>query len=64
MLVECHGDGTPLIFHDIHLLSFLVLLVHVSKFNVHGTPTEMGLNNPVNIPGQIKYPSGPMSEDI
>ena len=62
--VECHGNDTSLIFHDTPLFSLLVLLVHVSKFNIHDTPSEMGLNNPVNIPGQIKYPRGPMSEDI
>ena len=37
MLIECHGDDTPLTFHDTSLLSLLVLLVHVSKFNIHNT---------------------------
>ena len=32
--VKCHGDDTP-------LFSLLILLVHVSKFNVHNTPTEI-----------------------
>ena len=35
--VKCHGDGTPLTFHDTHLFSLLILLVYVSKFNVHDT---------------------------
>ena len=35
--VECHGDDTPLTFHDTPLFSLLILLVHVSKFNVHDT---------------------------
>ena len=37
VLVECHGDDTPLTFHDTPLFFFLILLVHVSKFNVHDT---------------------------
>ena len=40
--VECYGDDTPLIFHDILLFS-LILLVHVSKFNVHDTPITLPL---------------------
>ena len=42
--VECHGDDTPLIFHDTHFFSLLILLVHISKFNVHDTLTEIGLS--------------------
>ena len=41
--VECHGDDTPLIFHDTSLFSLLILLVHVSKFNVHDTPIILPL---------------------
>ena len=37
VLAECHGDDTPLIFHDTHLFSLLILLAYVSKFNVHDT---------------------------
>ena len=35
--VKCHGDDTPLTFHDTHLFSLLILLGYVSKFNVHDT---------------------------
>ena len=35
--VQCHGDDTHLTFHDTLLFSLLILLVHISKFNVHGT---------------------------
>ena len=35
--VEGHGDDTPLTSHDTPLFSLLILLVHVSKFNVHDT---------------------------
>ena len=41
--VECHGDDTPLIFHDTPFSSLLILLVHVSKFNVHDTPITLPL---------------------
>ena len=34
---------TPLTLHDTHLFSLLILFVRVSKFNVHDTPTEIGL---------------------
>ena len=44
MPVECHGDDTHLTFYDTHLtfhdtslFSLLILLAHISKFNVHGT---------------------------
>ena len=33
--VEYYGDDTPLIFHDTSHSSLLILLVYVSKFNVH-----------------------------
>ena len=35
--MKCHGDDTPLTFHDTPLFSLLILLVHVNKFNVHDT---------------------------
>ena len=35
MPVECHGDDPLLTFHDTPLFSLLILLVHVSKFNIH-----------------------------
>ena len=35
--MEYHGDDTPLIFHDTLLSSLIILLVHISKFNVHDT---------------------------
>ena len=35
--VECHGDDTPLTFDDTPSFSLLILLVHVSKFNIHDT---------------------------
>ena len=41
--VECHGDDTPLIFHDTPLSSLLILLVYVSKFNFHDTPMTLPL---------------------
>ena len=41
--VECHGNDTPLIFHDTPLFSILLLLVHISKFNVHDTPITLPL---------------------
>ena len=41
--VECHGDDTPFTFHDTHLSSLLILLVYVSKFNVHDTPITLPL---------------------
>ena len=41
--VECHGDDTPLTFHNTHISSLLILLVHVSKFNVHDTPITLPL---------------------
>ena len=37
MPVECHGDNTSLTFHDTHIFPLLILLVHISKFNVHDT---------------------------
>ena len=43
VLVECHGDDTPLIFHDTPLFSLLILLVYFSKFNVHDTPMILPL---------------------
>ena len=43
MPVECHGDDTPLTFHGTILFSLLILLVHVSKFNVHDTPMTVSL---------------------
>ena len=39
--VECHGDDTPLTFHDTLLSSLLILLVHISKFNIHDTPITL-----------------------
>jgi len=33
--VECHGDEPLLIFHNTLLFSLLVLLLYVSKFNIH-----------------------------
>ena len=33
--VECHGDDTPLIFHDTLLPSLLILLIYVIKFNTY-----------------------------
>ena len=41
--VECHGDDTSITFHDTTFSYLLILLVHVSKFNVHDTPTEIDL---------------------
>ena len=41
--VECHSDDTPLTFHDTPLSSLLILLVYVSKFNVHNTPITLTL---------------------
>jgi len=35
--VECHGDDTHLTFDNTHFSSLLILLVHVSKFNVYDT---------------------------
>ena len=35
--MECHGDDILLTFHDTPLSSLLVLLAHVSKFNVNDT---------------------------
>ena len=35
MSVEGHSDDTPLTSHDTSLFSLLILLVYVSKFNVH-----------------------------
>ena len=43
--VECHDDDTPLTFYDTSLFSLLILLVHVSKFNVNDTPTKIRLRN-------------------
>ena len=43
VLVECHGNDTPLTFYDTPLFSLLILLVHVSKFNVHDTPMTFPL---------------------
>ena len=43
--VECHGDDTPLTFYVTHLFSLLILLVHISKFNVHDTLTEIDLSS-------------------
>ena len=40
--MECYGDDTSLTFHDTLLFS-LILLVHVSKFNVHDTPITLPL---------------------
>jgi len=42
--VECHGDDTPLTFHDTHLSSLLILLVHVSKFNIYDTPITLSIS--------------------
>jgi len=41
--VECHGDDTPLTFHNTLLSSLLILLVHVSKFNIHDTSITLSL---------------------
>ena len=41
--VECHDDDTPLIFYDTLLSSLLILLVYVSKFNVHDTSITLPL---------------------
>ena len=35
--VKCQGDDISLIFHDTPLFSLFILLVYVSKFNVHDT---------------------------
>ena len=43
MPVECHGDNTPLTFHNTPLSSLLILLVHISTFNVHDTPITLPL---------------------
>ena len=38
LAMECHGNDAPPTFLDTPLFSLLILLVHVSKFNVHDTP--------------------------
>ena len=52
--VECHGDDTPLTFHDTLLFSLLILLVYVCKFNVHDTlitlPLKLALAQTLNSP--------------
>ena len=37
MPVKYYSDDTSIIFHDTSLFSLLILLVHISKFNVHDT---------------------------
>ena len=34
MPVKCHSDDTPLTFHNTRILSLIILLVHISKFNM------------------------------
>ena len=48
--MECHGNDTPLIFHDTHLFYLLILLVHLSKFNVHDIFIEIGLISVGQVP--------------
>ena len=43
MSVECHDDDTFLTFYYTVLFSLLILLVYVSKFNVHNTPMTLPL---------------------
>ena len=43
MTVECYGDDTAHIFHDTSLFPLLILLVHVSKFNVYNTLITLSL---------------------
>ena len=51
--VEYHSDDTPLTFHDTTLFSLLILLVHVSKFNVHDTLMTLPLKLPLG--GRTNY---------
>ena len=44
MSVECYD--APLTFYDTHIFSFLVLLVHIIKFNVYDTSIEIDLRPP------------------
>ena len=37
LAAQTYGDDTSLTFHDTPLSSLLILLVYVSKFNVHDT---------------------------
>ena len=37
MSVEGRSDDTPLTSYDTHLFSLLILLVHISKFNIDDT---------------------------
>ena len=37
MSVECHDDDIVFTFRDIFLLSLLILLVYINKFNVYDT---------------------------
>ena len=37
ILVEYYDDDTPIIFYNTFLSFLLILLVHISKFNVHDT---------------------------
>ena len=48
MPVEGHGDDTP-------LLSLLILLVHVSKFNVHDIPITLTLRLALDLPKHYVY---------
>ena len=41
--VECHDDDTSFTFHDTSLSSLLILLLHISKFNIHDTPIKIRL---------------------
>jgi len=37
LAMECHGNDAPPTFLDTPLFSLLILLVHVSKFNIYNT---------------------------
>ena len=41
--MECYGDDTHITFYDTPLSFLLILLVYVSKFNVHDTPIILSL---------------------
>ena len=51
--MECHSDDTPLTFHDTLVFSLLILLAHVSKFNIYDTPTEIGLTRLNHAPNNL-----------
>ena len=58
--MECHGNDTPLTFHDTALFSLLRLLVHVSKFNVYDTPMTL----PLKLALALKLMEGPKREKL